>query len=74
MYALDGYVIIVVNSIDTENLVMRSPEPIKVIDLFPGLQDELLRLLSALSPEDWERPTSNPKWNVKDISISFDMG
>jgi hypothetical protein len=46
---------------------MRVPGPIEVIDLFPDLQDELLKLLTMLSHKDWDRPTSNPKWSVKDI-------
>ena len=42
--------------------------PIFVAQLFPGLEGKLVELLRSLSPEDWERRTISPKWNVKDVA------
>lgn len=42
-------------------------QPIVVMDLFPDVSDKLLELLSTLTPDEWMRPTTNPKWSVKDI-------
>lgn len=46
---------------------LRSMQPTATVHLFPGLSDELLRLLRQLSPEQWERPTVCPGWSVKDL-------
>ena len=35
--------------------------------LFPGLHAELLALLRALAPADWERPTLAGAWRVRDV-------
>jgi len=47
---------------------MRAPQPILVIELFPKLNRELLSLLRGLAPEEWQRPTTCAKWNVKDVA------
>src|SRR5256885_7415535 len=47
---------------------MNPPGPILVGDLFPELRRHLLALLRSLAPEDWLRPTSAGKWNVKDVA------
>jgi uncharacterized protein (TIGR03083 family) len=47
---------------------MRAPEPIFVTELFPKLNRELLAVLRGLAPEDWLRPTTCSKWNVKDVA------
>lgn len=48
---------------------MEQPRPIIVIDLFPEILDELLDLLSGLSAEQWDRPTSCALWSVKDVAL-----
>lgn len=48
--------------------MMNPPAPIIVTDLFPEILDELLTLLSNLSAEEWEQPSNNPGWTVKDIA------
>jgi len=47
---------------------MRAPGPIFVTELFPKLNRELISLLRGLAPEDWQRPTTCSKWNVKDVA------
>ncbi len=42
--------------------------PIQTLHLFPKLDQLLLELLRSLSPEDWEKPTIAPLWNIKDIA------
>ncbi|HYZ85392.1 MAG TPA: maleylpyruvate isomerase N-terminal domain-containing protein [Bryobacteraceae bacterium] len=44
------------------------PSPILVAGLLRKVDSELLSLLRTLNPEDWERPTVSPKWNVKDVT------
>ena len=48
---------------------MKPPEPILVTPLFPELLRELLEVLSSLTPEEWENPTSCPGWTVHDIAL-----
>jgi Mycothiol maleylpyruvate isomerase N-terminal domain len=48
---------------------MQRPAPIQVVDLMPQLDAMLFRLLEALSPQDWNRQTIAPKWQVKDIAV-----
>jgi len=48
---------------------MKRPEPVLVVELFPPMRQELLRLLSNLSPVEWERPTSCSLWSVKDVAL-----
>ena len=42
--------------------------PIFLVDLFPGLHLELMRLLRGLDRTDWQRPTACALWSVKDIT------
>jgi uncharacterized protein (TIGR03083 family) len=43
-------------------------QPIFTAHLFPKLEEKLIELLRGLGPEDWERQTLAPKWNVKDVA------
>jgi uncharacterized protein (TIGR03083 family) len=43
--------------------------PIIVADLFPEILDHLLKLLSQLSADDWDRPTACSSWSVKDVAL-----
>lgn len=47
---------------------MKKAEEIEVRHLFPELYSELIELLRKLSTEEWNCTTSNPRWNVKDIT------
>ena len=42
--------------------------PVYLVDLFPGLQAELIRLLRGLANADWSRATACALWSVKDIA------
>jgi len=56
---------------------MSAPSEIRVVHLFPPLLDALLGLLSALSDDDWRRPTACAGWAVKDVvahMLSGDLG
>lgn len=46
---------------------MQTSNPIFTIDLFPLLDQKLIKLLQSLPPADWEKPTIAPLWRVKDI-------
>lgn len=48
---------------------MERPQPIDVVALFPEVLDELVRLLSGLSAEQWNRSTVCSQWSVKDIAL-----
>ncbi len=48
---------------------MKTPAPILVADLFPEVRRELLSLLGGLTAEDWLRPTTAGKWDVKDVAL-----
>jgi hypothetical protein len=41
---------------------------IETIGLFPVLNEKLISLLKALSPEEWNRQTVAKKWVVKDVA------
>ena len=43
-------------------------EPIHVVELFPPLSRELLMVLQALQPADWELATICLPWTVKDVA------
>ena len=45
----------------------RRASPVHAAGLFPGLHAELLDLLRALSPPDWERLTWATRWRVRDV-------
>lgn len=47
---------------------MKTPDPILVAGLFPEVLDSLIELLSGLSDEDWNKPTSCSQWSVKDVA------
>jgi uncharacterized protein (TIGR03083 family) len=42
--------------------------PLETAPLFPDLHPELLSLLRALEPADWERPTIAGAWRVRDVA------
>lgn len=44
------------------------PGPLLTAHLFPTLDSALIDLLRSLTPEDWERQTIAPRWNVKDVA------
>jgi uncharacterized protein (TIGR03083 family) len=46
---------------------VRPVEPVYLIERFPGLHQELMRLLRGLDGADWSRPTACALWSVKDI-------
>jgi hypothetical protein len=50
-------------------LIVQPPQPILVVDLFPEILDELLRLLGGLAADLWQRPTACPGWSVKDVAL-----
>ena len=47
---------------------MSAPEPVLVASLFAPLLEGLIELLGSLDAEEWERPTVNPQWSVKDMA------
>jgi uncharacterized protein (TIGR03083 family) len=49
--------------------VLQSPKPILVVDLFPEILDQLLKLLIGLDSEEWSRPTVCHGWSVKDVAL-----
>ncbi len=48
---------------------MRSPQPLLVVDLFPEILDELLKLLGSLAADEWDKSTACPGWCVKDVAL-----
>ena len=46
---------------------VRPVEPVYLLERFPGLHQELMRLLHGLDEVDWSRPTACALWSVKDI-------
>src|SRR5262245_48289981 len=53
------------------------PAPVQVMDLFAPERRELLAMLDALAPSDWDRPTVCAGWSVKDITahlLADDLG
>jgi uncharacterized protein (TIGR03083 family) len=47
--------------------MLRPPDPIIILDLFPEERAELLGVISCLSIEQWHAPTACEGWNVKDV-------
>lgn len=47
---------------------MRPPEPVAVLDLFADDRTALLRVLTTLDADDWERATPCAGWSVKDVA------
>jgi uncharacterized protein (TIGR03083 family) len=57
--------------------MLRAPDPILVLDLFPSERRELLGLLDALPPDAWSLPSMAGDWTVKDIAahlVGADLG
>ena len=57
--------------------MLRQPDPVLVLDLFPDERHELLTLLAALPPDAWSMPTVAGEWTVKDIAahlVADDLG
>ncbi len=52
-----------------ESRSLQPPEPIMVVALFPEILAELVKLLSNLSAEEWQKPTVCPGWSVKDVAL-----
>lgn len=48
---------------------MKQPQAIIVSHLFPELLERLLKLLSGLTAEEWERATVCEGWSVKDVAL-----
>jgi uncharacterized protein (TIGR03083 family) len=55
--------------VDGEVPLLKEPQPIIVVDLFPEILEELLAVLSGLSAADWTRPTVCSAWSVKDVAL-----
>lgn len=53
---------------------MRKPEPLLTAHLLPGLLDNLVDVLTALTPEEWELPTPCPGWSVHDLAAHLLAG
>jgi uncharacterized protein (TIGR03083 family) len=49
--------------------ILKPPQPIIVSDLFPEILTQLVRLLSSLSAEEWQKPTVCAGWSVKDVAL-----
>src|SRR5713101_530031 len=49
--------------------IVRSPQPLLVVDLFPEMLDALLQLLGGLAADAWEQSTACPGWCVKDVAL-----
>src|SRR5512145_310419 len=43
-------------------------KPIETVELFPGLNAELLCLLKSLPATDWDTATACQGWSVKDVT------
>jgi len=57
--------------------MLRTPEPVLVIDLFPAERGALLALLESLPPDDWFKPTIAGDWTAKDVAahlVADDLG
>lgn len=44
-------------------------QPLNVVDLFPEMRTELLRILHHLDDAAWEKPTACAGWSVKDVAL-----
>lgn len=47
---------------------MHLSPPLNTVDLFAPLAEELLAVLRALTPAEWDLPTACPGWSVKDVA------
>ena len=48
---------------------LRSLKPVIVSELFPIVLEELIKLLSELTKEDWDSATQSGPWSVKDVCL-----
>src|SRR5688500_792218 len=48
--------------------VLRPLAPLDTAPIFPRLHAELVALLRALTPDDWDRPTVAGAWRVRDVA------
>jgi hypothetical protein len=44
-------------------------EPVLAVDLFPEMRLHLLQILTVLTAEEWNRPTTCEGWSVKDVAL-----
>lgn len=51
-----------------------SPEPVRVLHLFPELRQGLLTLLRSLDDRDWRRATACAGWSVHDVALHIAGG
>jgi uncharacterized protein (TIGR03083 family) len=57
--------------------MLRTLDPVLVVELFPAERAALLDLLESLAPDDWSRATIAGEWTVKDIAahlVADDLG
>jgi uncharacterized protein (TIGR03083 family) len=57
--------------------MLRTPEPVLVLDLFDSERQALLAVLDALPSDAWSKPTVAGTWTVKDIAahlVGDDLG
>ena len=47
---------------------MPCAKPVLTVHLFPGLLHQLIDVLEALTPEEWDLPTPCPGWSVHDLA------
>lgn len=52
----------------------QSPDPVRVLHLFPALRQELVSLLRELRPDEWTRPTTCAGWSVHDVALHIAGG
>jgi uncharacterized protein (TIGR03083 family) len=49
--------------------ILQPPQPTIVSDLFPEILAALVKLLSSLSSEEWQKPTVCAGWSAKDVAL-----
>ena len=54
--------------VSSNDVPLRPPEPLMLVDRFAPLHRELIALLRGLAPSDWDRPTACALWSVGDIA------
>ena len=53
---------------------MRRAEPVLTVHLFQGILDNLMDVLTTLTPEEWELPTPCAGWSVHDLAAHLLAG
>ena len=53
---------------------MRRAEPVLTVHLFQGILDNLMDVLTTLTPEEWDLPTACPGWSVHDLAAHLLAG